>query len=278
MKKTIFQFLCLATVAVLTFSACHRDPVKPDKYTVTVKSADETMGKAYGGGEFEADATTRIWATPEVGYQFVRWNDNNTETPRNITVDGDVTYTAYFKAVGGDEPGGGDDPGGGGSGGDTPGDFAAIFDFDGVTYQGAALVNFMSENGVMLLGVVTGDGDADPMAFVAIPPAAGTYVANGTTYTSCSLVFGSDDYYTNANGTTYPHYGTALNGVVNIQVSAIDLTEGTISLTANGQLLDITTHQTTGQAEYHPFSISMEGYWQTPSTSKGRPFAYTYKK
>ena len=138
----------------------------------------------------------------------------------------------------------------------------------------------MEENGVMLLGAVTGDGDSDPMAFVAIPPAAGTYVANGTTYTSCSLVFGPDDYYTNANGVTYPHYGTALNGVVNITVSAIDLTAGTISLTANGQLLDITTHQSTGQAQYHPFSISMEGYWQNPSTSKGRSSnkTYTYKK
>ena len=37
-----------------------------------------------------------ITATPETGYHFVRWNDDNTENPRVITPTADATYTAYF--------------------------------------------------------------------------------------------------------------------------------------------------------------------------------------
>lgn len=274
MRKNIIRILCLTFVAGLAFSACKPDPVNPDKYTVTVKSADETMGKAYGGGQFDPGSTTRIWGTPEVGYQFDHWNDGNTDNPRNITVDGDVTYTAYFKEVGGDNPGGG---GGDNPGGDTPGEFSANFTFDGTTYQGVALVSFGIESGVMVLAVYTGEGETDPIAVVNIPPATGNYTADGTTYTGCSLVFGSNDYVTTSEGYTYPHYGTALNGVVNINVTALDLTAGTITLAASGQLLDIATHQSSGQAVYKPFTISMDGFWQTPGTPTAKSANKTYK-
>ena len=38
----------------------------------------------------------QISATPQTGYPFVRWNDDNTENPRVITPTADATYTAYF--------------------------------------------------------------------------------------------------------------------------------------------------------------------------------------
>lgn len=37
-----------------------------------------------------------ITATPETGYHFVRWNDDNTENPRVIDPTGDATYKAFF--------------------------------------------------------------------------------------------------------------------------------------------------------------------------------------
>ena len=37
-----------------------------------------------------------ISATPTTGYHFLRWNDNNTDNPRIVSVSGDATYTAYF--------------------------------------------------------------------------------------------------------------------------------------------------------------------------------------
>ena len=66
------------------------------QYTITVTSADENMGQAYGGGTFESGAQTQISAMAYEGYVFSKWNDNNTENPRTITVNGDATYTAYF--------------------------------------------------------------------------------------------------------------------------------------------------------------------------------------
>ena len=106
--KNIFRFLCLTLVAGMTFASCGEDDNNgtnaDGKYTIIVNSADESMGKAYGGGQFDPGTTTRIWGTPEVGYQFDRWTDGNTDNPRTITVNGNATYTAVFKTVGGDTP------------------------------------------------------------------------------------------------------------------------------------------------------------------------------
>ena len=135
MKKNIFRLLCVTLLAGMAFVSCERENITSGKHTVTVTSANEQMGKAYGGGQFDAGSTVRIWGTPEIGYQFDRWNDGNTDNPRNITVSGDVTYTAYFKAVGSDP-----DTNGGG-GGETPGQFTATVVVDGTPYSGIALVS-----------------------------------------------------------------------------------------------------------------------------------------
>lgn len=73
--------------------------IAPQQYTITVVSNNTTMGTVSGGGTFTAGSTTTISATPKEGYRFVRWNDNNTQPSRNITVTSNATYTAYFEAV-----------------------------------------------------------------------------------------------------------------------------------------------------------------------------------
>ena len=68
----------------------------PETYTVTVYSDNPAMGITSGGGTFAAGTTTTITATALSGYHFVRWNDDNTEAVRNITVTSNISYVAYF--------------------------------------------------------------------------------------------------------------------------------------------------------------------------------------
>ena len=68
-------------------------------YTVTVESADPTMGTVSGGGQALNGGTLTIRAIPNDGYRFRCWNDGNTENPRTVTVTGNITYTAYFEST-----------------------------------------------------------------------------------------------------------------------------------------------------------------------------------
>lgn len=61
------------------------------------------MGTVSGGGSYADGATATLTAMPNSGYHFVRWQDNNTQNPRTITVTANATYTAYFEADGGDD-------------------------------------------------------------------------------------------------------------------------------------------------------------------------------
>ena len=67
-----------------------------NQYTLIVVSADETMGTVSGGGTFDYGNTVTITATPVEHYHFVRWNDGNTDNPRNIEITQDRTITAFF--------------------------------------------------------------------------------------------------------------------------------------------------------------------------------------
>lgn len=72
-------------------------------YTITATSANTTMGTVTGGGTYNSGATATLTAMPNSGYHFVRWQDNNTQNPRTITVTANATYTAYFEADGDDD-------------------------------------------------------------------------------------------------------------------------------------------------------------------------------
>ena len=74
--------------------------VDPDAtmYTVTVKSADETMGTVTGGGEYAEGKTATLEASPKAGYEFVKWSNGSTENPLTITVTEDIELTATFQA------------------------------------------------------------------------------------------------------------------------------------------------------------------------------------
>ena len=71
----------------------------PQTYTITAVSANTNMGTVYGGGTYAAGTTVQLIADAYQGYEFVNWQDGNTSNPRNITVTGNASYTAYFQAV-----------------------------------------------------------------------------------------------------------------------------------------------------------------------------------
>ena len=70
-----------------------------DQYTITVLSADSSNGSVTGGGTYDAGATATLTASPNAGCRFLSWNDDNTDNPRTIVVDGDSTFVASFKAI-----------------------------------------------------------------------------------------------------------------------------------------------------------------------------------
>ncbi len=69
----------------------------PNQYTLTLQSADESLGIVTGGGEYVYHDTVTISATATAPhYHFDRWSDNNTENPRQYVITGNTSLTAYF--------------------------------------------------------------------------------------------------------------------------------------------------------------------------------------
>ena len=65
-------------------------------YTITVISANPTQGIVTGGGTYPEGTVISIEAIANEGYEFISWNDNNTENPRIITVTADAMFIASF--------------------------------------------------------------------------------------------------------------------------------------------------------------------------------------
>ena len=78
--------------------SCCIDDIKVDsiRYNVTVASNNVSYGTVAGNGTYTVGSTAEISATPNFGYTFVMWNDSVTDAVRQVTVNGDVTYTATF--------------------------------------------------------------------------------------------------------------------------------------------------------------------------------------
>ena len=66
------------------------------KYTISVKSQDETKGTVSGGGTYDEEETITISAIPQPHHNFTKWNDGNISASRAIKVIQDASYIAYF--------------------------------------------------------------------------------------------------------------------------------------------------------------------------------------
>ena len=67
--------------------------------SVTLNTNNATMGTVVGNGQYPIGGTATIYAIPSAGFQFVSWNDGNTQTPRSLIVVQDTTFTATFSHV-----------------------------------------------------------------------------------------------------------------------------------------------------------------------------------
>lgn len=66
-------------------------------YTITATSNNNAWGSVTGGGSYLEGTWVTLTAIPEDGYQFDHWDDNGgTSSIRDIYVDGNKTYKAYF--------------------------------------------------------------------------------------------------------------------------------------------------------------------------------------
>ena len=65
-------------------------------YTVTTYVSPNGAGTVTGAGTYPAGATATLAATANSGYTFNRWNDGSTSNPRTVTVNNNMSFTAYF--------------------------------------------------------------------------------------------------------------------------------------------------------------------------------------
>lgn len=62
-----------------------------------VDNDDLDKGKVYGSALYKKGDTVPIVAIPNEGYVFEKWSDGDTNPIREIKVDSDISYTAYFE-------------------------------------------------------------------------------------------------------------------------------------------------------------------------------------
>lgn len=70
------------------------------QYTINVTAEPAEGGTVTGSGLYNYGQVVEITATANEGYTFLNWNDGETNSVRNITVDGDANYVAYFAQQG----------------------------------------------------------------------------------------------------------------------------------------------------------------------------------
>ena len=71
-------------------------PVDLNEYTLTVFANNRSWGTATGGGIYRYGQAATLVATPNEGYHFERWSDNNTDNPRIFYVTDNQTIRAIF--------------------------------------------------------------------------------------------------------------------------------------------------------------------------------------
>ena len=74
-------------------------PVAPSvegKKTLRLSASPANSGTVSGGGSFDKGSRVSIHAVASGDYTFSRWSDGDTSASRTVTVNGDMSLTAYF--------------------------------------------------------------------------------------------------------------------------------------------------------------------------------------
>ena len=70
-----------------------------NSYAITATTNPAEAGTVTGAGTYNYGATVTLTATANSGYNFVSWQDGNTDNPRTITVTGVAAYVANFEVA-----------------------------------------------------------------------------------------------------------------------------------------------------------------------------------
>ncbi len=70
-----------------------------DQFYACIISENESMGYVSGEGLYNVNETIQVSAHPYSNYEFLRWNDGNTDNPRQFQITQDTTFVAYFKSL-----------------------------------------------------------------------------------------------------------------------------------------------------------------------------------
>ena len=92
-------------IPVFTYNAGQEPSANTEKtyYTVSITSEDNAKGTVSvegvnSDGKAEKGSEVKATATPADGYEFEKWSDGSTESPRTISVNDNITLTAQFSA------------------------------------------------------------------------------------------------------------------------------------------------------------------------------------
>ena len=69
------------------------------RYTISATCATPSSCVITGGGVYDYGTSIDLEAIPNEGYEFVKWSDEVTNNPRNVTVSGSATYTAIVNPI-----------------------------------------------------------------------------------------------------------------------------------------------------------------------------------
>lgn len=73
----------------------YRDEI--NRYTVSASSSIAAGCVISGAGTYDYGTEVELTVTPNPGYRFLRWNDNNTDNPRRFTLESNVSLTAVVE-------------------------------------------------------------------------------------------------------------------------------------------------------------------------------------
>ncbi|MCQ2278802.1 MAG: leucine-rich repeat domain-containing protein [Bacteroidales bacterium] len=65
-------------------------------YALSVVSGNSDRGFVAGNGRFPENTEVEIAAIPIIGSRFVQWQDGNTDNPRTVSVENDMSFVATF--------------------------------------------------------------------------------------------------------------------------------------------------------------------------------------
>jgi len=96
--RSIFKLFLLLFVVACSKEEPTPTPPPTPKYTV-VFTASDGGSVSTEGGSYEKGTKINVTATAEDGYVFDSWSDGNTDNPREITVNSNLSLTANFTKI-----------------------------------------------------------------------------------------------------------------------------------------------------------------------------------